>query len=264
MQQPAIPARHPLAVDVDFLAQIGSQSRALADAAEANLDADVEHCPGWTVRDLLEHLREVQWFWALIVERRLQDAPSGQGEFAEVHPSRLPDDGLISAFRAGARHLVEVLADADPAQSVWTWAPARQDIGFILRHQVQEAAVHRWDAEHAASREVSLDARMSVDAIEEFLTYSVANSVETPDQPRPALGGAFVLRASDLPACWVVEDGSKPGTVAFRRDGDPSDLPVISGTASDLLLWLYGRRELYVEAAAADLIARFTALRFTD
>jgi uncharacterized protein (TIGR03083 family) len=264
MRHASVPERHPLAVDVNFLVQIDAQSQALADAAQQNLDANVEHCPGWTVRDLVQHVREVQWFWALIAERRLQKPPSGKGELADLRPTPLPDDELVPAFQAGVRHLVEVLDDADPAEPVWTWAPARQNIGFILRHQVQEAAIHRWDAEHAAGRDVALDTRMSVDAIEEFLTYSVSNSDDTPDQPRPSLAGAFVMSALDLPAAWIVHDGAEPGTVGFRRDGDPSGLPVVSGTASELLLWLYGRRELFVEPDASDLIARFIALRFTD
>ena len=49
----------------------------------------------------------------------------------------------------------------------------------------------------------------------------------------------------------------------FARGAQPG-LPVLSGTASDLLLWLYRRIELPVPAGAAELIDRFHALGFTD
>ena len=47
----------------------------------------------------------------------------------------------------------------------------------------------------------------------------------------------------------------------FSR-GVSGDLPTISGTASDLLLWLYGRRQL--DGDDTELIARFRGLSFTD
>jgi hypothetical protein len=64
---------------------------------------------------------------------------------------------------------------------VWTWAPTNQTIGFITRHQVQEAAVHRWDAEHAAGRSASLDAALATDAVEEILIYSVSTAFDHPN-----------------------------------------------------------------------------------
>ncbi len=39
---------------------------------------------------------------------------------------------------------------------------------------------------------------------------------------------------------------------------------MLEATASDLLLWLYGRRELDTSALPADLLARFRELSFTD
>ena len=251
-------ALHPAAAGLDYTAQIALQSAALADAADGNLSAPVEHCPGWTVADLVRHLLEVQWFWAMIAERRPSEPPSD-----DDRPAPPPEDQLIERFRAGALNLVEVLRHADPQAPCWTWAPTQQNVGFIQRHQVQEAAVHRWDAEHAAGRAVALDVPASVDSVEEFLTFSVVTPDDPLDPPRPDLAGAFVLRATDVEAAWTVADGSQPGTVRFDRGVEP-DLPVVSGTASDLLLWLYGRVELPVPAEATELIGRFRALTFTD
>jgi hypothetical protein len=135
---------------------------------------------------------------------------------------------------------------------------------------VQEAAVHHWDAEHAAGRDIALGTAMSVDAIDEFLTFSMATADDPADDPRPNLDGALVLAASDAGVEWTVTDGSLPGTVAFTAGPAQPDLARVAGTASDLLLWLYGRVPLPVTAepagqpAAEQLVARFRALSFTD
>lgn len=249
---------HPAAAGLDYVAEIALQSAALADAAELDLAAPVEHCPGWTVADLVNHVLEVHWFWATIVEHRLSAPPPD-----EARPAGPVQSELIDRFRTGALHLIEVLRQADPAEQVWTWAPSQRNVAFVQRHQVQEAAVHRWDAEHAAGRAVSLDVPVCVDSIEEFLTFSVASVADPADPPSPSLDGAFVLRATDADAAWTVSDDDQPGTVRFERGARP-DHPVLSGTASDLLLWLYRRVELPVPAGAGELIARFTALTYTD
>ena len=44
-------------------------SEAMVRVSESALDAPVEHCPGWNVRDLVAHIADVQWFWADIIER---------------------------------------------------------------------------------------------------------------------------------------------------------------------------------------------------
>lgn len=248
---------HPAAAGLDFAAEIALQSAAFAEAAEGNLAVGVEHCPGWTVADLVNHLTEVQWFWALVVEQLPSTPPEGE------QPARPVDDELLPRFRAGALHLDAVLRSADPAARCWTWAPQQQDVGFVLRHQVQEAAVHRWDAEHAAGRDVQLPTAASVDAIEEFLTFSISTIAGYQKQDGARLDGGLVLAATDADAAWTITDDSQPGTLRFTRGGQP-ELPVLSGTASDLLLWLYRRIELPVPAGAGELIGRFHALGYTD
>jgi uncharacterized protein (TIGR03083 family) len=258
---------HPAAAGLDFVTEIARESNAFAAAAERDLSAPVQHCPGWTVADLVAHLTEVHWFWATMAAERLS-APPGE----DRRPARAEADDLIPKFRAGARHLVDVLASADPAASVWTWAPSEQNIGFITRHQVQEAAVHRWDAENAVGEAQPIGTAAAIDAIEEFLTFSVASESDHPDQPRPDLDGRLALIASDANASWTVYDGSLPGTVSFSRDAT-EDLPALTGTASDLLLWLYGRVETADltttspqgdAAEVSELLARLRALSFTD
>ncbi|MEO7259740.1 MAG: maleylpyruvate isomerase family mycothiol-dependent enzyme [Jatrophihabitantaceae bacterium] len=255
-----------LAARFDMVTEIAQHSAGLAKAAEANLNAPVEHCPGWTVADLVWHLTGVHWFWSTIVAGLLRAPPED-----EQRPDRPDPDQLVSRFSAGAEHLARVLAAADPAAPCWTWARTQQNAGFVRRHQVQEAAVHHWDAERAAGSDIALGTAMSVDAIDEFLTFSMSTVDDHPEVPLPNLDGPLVLAASDAGLDWTVTDDSLPGTVTFSTGTADLGRPRVTGTASDLLLWLYGRVPLPVTAGGSDsqpaaeqLASRFRALAFTD
>jgi uncharacterized protein (TIGR03083 family) len=243
-------------LDFDPLRAISDHSSGLATAAAGYLGELVEGCPGWRVADLVRHLTEVHWFWATIVEELLQEPPP-----ESRRPAPAPDGQLLDVFRVGADRLVSVLAAADPKAPCWTWAPAQQDVAFVVRHQVQEAAVHYWDAARAAGAEASIDPPVAADAVEEFLTFSVSSEADPADPPRPALGGRLVLSCSDWDAAWTVQDGAVPGTLVHLR-GAGAGAPVLRARASDLLIWLYRRVELPVPDRG--LASRLRGLCFTD
>jgi uncharacterized protein (TIGR03083 family) len=241
----------------EFLAAIARHSAGLADAADGNLAAAVEHCPGWTVADLVHHLTEVQWFWATIVEERLTAPPE-----AARRPARAEPDRLIRSLRSESERLVRALAAAPAGDRVYTWAPAQQDVAFITRHQVQEAAVHHWDAAHARGDGVVIEAWIAADAVEEFLTFSVSSDADPAEPPRPRLDGTLGFRA-EAGQSWTVSDGQAPGTVTWTRGADEGT-PTIAASAADLLLWLYGRIDVDTSGVAPEVVARFRALCFTD
>ena len=241
----------------EFLAAIARHSEGLAVAAGGNLAAPVEHCPDWTVADLVHHVTEVQWFWATVVAERLTAPPE-----AGRRPGRAEDDALIASLRAVTGRLVQVLAAAPAGDHLYTWAPAQQDVAFVLRHQVQEAAVHHWDAAHARGDDALIEPAIAEDSIEEFVTFSVSSDADPAEPPRPALGGSFGLRA-ESGGSWTLSDGRVPGTVSWTR-GIDLDLPTLAAPAADLLLWLYSRVEVDTSAVADDLLGRFRALCFTD
>ncbi len=243
------------------LTALAAHSAGLADAATtpAGRAAAVEHCPGWSVADLVAHVTGVQWFWATIVEERLSAPPA-----ESRRPPRAPDDGLADALRDATDRLVRALDGSDPTDACWTWAPGRQDVGFVLRHQVQEAAVHHWDAAHASGGSVTIAPAVAADAVDEFLTFSLSSEEDPADPPRPALDGRLLLRATDTGDTWLLHDGSTPGTVALDRDAEPDRVSEVAAPAEDLLLWLYGRRAADTGAVPGGLADRFRALIFTD
>jgi uncharacterized protein (TIGR03083 family) len=243
---------------INLLEAISEHSFGFAAAAEGNFDAKVEHCPGWTVFDLVEHLTEVQWFWATIVDERLTSPPD-----ESRRPGLVKREELITTFELGVDRLIRALHGAHPDDHVYTWAPSQQNVAFITRHQVQEAAVHHWDAAHAAGVDLDIETSVAVDAVDEFLTFSVSTGNDPADPPRQPLGGTFALRCTDADHSWVLFDGSTPGTVAFEANA-PADVPAITATSSDLLLWLYGRVSLGSSDVAPAMLERFRGLCYTD
>lgn len=234
----------------DCLAAITSHTHGLAAAAGGNLDARIEHCPDWSMADLVWHLSQVHWFWNEIASRRPLIEPDDL-----VRPQRPSDEGLLAGLLAGVEILTGTLRSADQQAPCWTWGQ-EENVWFITRHQVQEAAVHHWDAVNAgAGDRWSMDPVMATDAVEEFLTHSVAN----PRWPMPdaePLGRRF-----DLPGTgFAVTDGKVPGTLELSRD------QAGNSDGATALLWLYRRLpdEQVVPSEDPGLIARFRAFTFTD
>jgi uncharacterized protein (TIGR03083 family) len=260
----------------DCIAAIEKHSGGLAAAARENLDRRVEHCPDWDVADLVWHVTNVHWLWSTIAAERLSAPPD-----ESRRPSRPPRDQLVAAFERGAQRLTDVLRAADQTAACWTWAPQQQDVAFITRHQVQEAAVHHWDAANAAGRSVlEIDPDVAVDCVEEFLTFSVSSDDFPAEPPRPPLDGAVWICACATSGkeepTWLVTDGDRPGTVTWQRVPAgaeaagllPAGVPTVGGHADPgaVLLWLYGRTAHPFEggwSGDGTVLDRFRGLTFT-
>lgn len=235
----------------DCLAAITSHTRGLAESAADNLAARIEHCPDWSMADLVWHLASVHWFWNEIATHRPLNEP---GDL--IRPDRPADDDLIDTLLAGVDVLTDTLRAADQTAPCWTWG-LEENVWFITRHQVQEAAVHHWDAVNAAGGTWSMDPVIADDAVEEFLTHSVAKS-RWPVPDADVLGTRFGIPGTGLTVC----DGAMPGTLDWSREGSAE--PHDPATA---LLWLYRRLpDDGVVDAAVDplLIQRFRAYTATD
>ncbi len=243
----------------DCIAAITQHSAGFAQATRGDLDAPVEHCAGWSVADLVYHLTDVHWFWATIVEELL-DAPPEESR----RPPRVADADLVDAFTSGALHLVEVLRDADQSAACWTWAGWQQDVAFVTRHQVQEVAVHRWDAVRAAGGGLRFDPEEAADGVDEFLHFSVASDDDLYTPVTPPLLGTLAVRATDVDQAWTLTDGARPGTARVSAGVQAAGVPVLEAGAGELLLWLYGRLDLDTSAVPADLLGRFRGICFTD
>ncbi len=134
---------------------ITTDSQLLAAAAGRDLTARVPSCPGWSTADLVRHVLEVHRSWSRIVA-------DGRTE-PDWRDEPVPNDAdLVRELLAGALRFADVLGRTDPEQPCWTWGP-EQNAGFVQRFQVQEAALHRWDAEQAVGTPAPITTDTPVD-----------------------------------------------------------------------------------------------------
>ena len=234
---------------MDHLAAIRREcDRFYAIANDAEPALGVPSCPGWSIADLVWHLGEVHWFWTAIIEARA-GAPE---EVESKKPSRpTAYNDLLTWGRLQADRMVDVLtATADDVQ-VWTWALDESDhcVGFIRRHQVQEAAIHRWDLQNAATPVAAdpIEPEVASDSVDEMLAVSLPWSVRA---DKPILGTVH-LHCTDTEGEWFVHTDGRVERVHAKGD------VAIRGAASDLLLALYKRVGLdTVELIGNDALAR--------
>jgi uncharacterized protein (TIGR03083 family) len=218
---------------MDYLPSIRQDSNLFYDTAlAADPTGGVPCCPDWKVADLVWHLGEVHWFWGTDIEQRATDWESVE-KGKPSRPGTYPE--TIAWGRSQLDRLLHVLESTPDDVTVWTWAPheSAHNVAFIRRHQAQEAAVHRWDMQSAASSgaPAPIDAEVASDAIDEFLTVSLPFGVN----PSKPLSGSVHLHCTDVAGEWFIErDGRVDRAHAV---GDVA----LRGTASDLLLALYDR-----------------------
>ncbi|HWS32772.1 MAG TPA: maleylpyruvate isomerase family mycothiol-dependent enzyme [Actinoplanes sp.] len=218
----------------DLLPLIESRSAALRDAVAAAPDrtARVPGCPDWALTDLVAHLGAVHRFWAATVA----DADDSRAPSAERIGDREPHGDLLEWSAASTELLLAALRDAGPESPSWAWwsdSGAPLTAAAVARHQVQEAAVHAYDAQETIGRAEPLPAAVAVDGVGEFLSVGLASLGAWPH--RPARVG---FQAIEGPS-WTLDlspAGAKEGPAA---SGDP--VTRIQATASDLVLALYAR-----------------------
>jgi uncharacterized protein (TIGR03083 family) len=199
----------------DYLAHLRADVDAvLGVLASAELTEPVAACPGWTVRELVEHLGSVHR-WAADIVRT--GAPSPLDEEHGI-------EDLASWFAEGAAGLIDALATADPASSCWTFTSARTR-GFWLRRQALETVVHRWDAERALGEPGEIAPTLAADGVSEVVDLMTPRQIKL--ERMPPLPVTVELHATDTGDDWLLGDGSPDGRV--------------EATAETLLLLLWHR-----------------------
>lgn len=234
---------------MDFLDAIRRESDVFyATADTADPTARVRACPDWSIADLVWHLGEVHWFWGTIVETRATDSD----DVEKLKPPR-PDGfaDLLAFGRSQADRLLSILEQNDVATGVWTWAQNDSDhtVGFVRRHQVQEAAVHRWDLQDAATNGAAdpIAAEVASDSIDEFLAITMPWSI---NEKKP-LRGTVHIHCTDTAGEWFI--GSDGRVEPIHAKGDVA----LRGTASDLLLTIYKRLPIdTIEVIGDDQLGR--------
>lgn len=185
-------------------------------AVPSNLELDVPSCPKWNMGDLVVHLGFVQAFWARNLLARNADAALRDGR-DDVAPG---DTELAAWFRSCSAELLRALEEVGEDAACWTWWGEPATSSAVARHQVQEASLHRYDAQLALGAPDPLDTDVAEDGFDEFLTVHGEELHASP-------GTTVVFRATDVARVW--------------RVGTGPEVAEVTGTVSQLVLALHGR-----------------------
>jgi len=196
-----------------MLTELRRELDAFRDCLHDDLSAPIEHCPGWTLYDLADHMgRGNLWVATAVREKR-----------SEFPADAAPRDGLVAWFEDTSTAMLDALA-ADPDTEAWTFAPTRT-VGFWRRRRLHETIMHRWDAEHALGRVTPIDPALAADGVAEVFALFAPRMIKRGKAREPEV--AIRLRATDTGESWDYGPGEPVAELA--------------ATAEDLLLMLWGR-----------------------
>src|SRR4051794_16773302 len=235
MQPPAMLSR--LAVDGAALSAAAGE----VDAA-GRLDDPAPTCPGWTVRDVVEHTAVVYAHKATIIGGSLDRPP------ADWPPTFTYDD-VREFYDEQLHRVMEALRAHDPATTVWTWYPPEQNVGFWIRRMMQETVIHRADVESAIDRRPEVPDDVAVDGINELLELMVCNDEEDFYEGHvPGQGQRVAIAAADSE--WTVTLG--PKIASFTRQADADADASLRGDGGPVLLALWNRLPYSAVTATGD------------
>jgi uncharacterized protein (TIGR03083 family) len=216
---------------MDQIAQLRTEGEALLVAARsAGIDAPIEHCPGWTMQRLVSHTAKVFQRPTVVVAEGLMQPPANDRftQFAR-------DDSVFDQYAEVLDELVDALTGAVPNAPSWNFTGEDLTNSFWVRRMCNEAAVHRWDAQHAAGAADGFAPELAVDIIDEllFILMPVLSATKN-----PTLSASFHLHCTDTDGEWLTSftDGV-PVTLREHAKGQLA----VRGPASSLCLWAWNR-----------------------
>lgn len=200
------------------------EAAAFAGATAGAMDTPVPACPGWDVRQVVNHLGRVhRWVTGMVRTRA-----TARAEF----PPRPP---VVDTewFVEGATELASALEEAGPDVPMWTMA-AGGTSRFWFRREAVETAVHRVDVQQATGPADAVETELALAGIDEALDVFLS--------PRAGgLGGSVHLHTTDSRhGEWIVRDDPGGSGLLVGHGHEKGDV-ALRGTAGDLLLWLWGR-----------------------
>jgi uncharacterized protein (TIGR03083 family) len=219
----------------DLLTTTAADGRELLTTAEADWSQPIPHCPGWDAGDLVGHMGAILAWMARIV------TTGERVSRRDREPAPVDRDELAGWYSAHLDRTLDILTSTDPETPTWTFS-SRGDsrVGWWRRRLAVELAIHRWDAQHAASLDGGpppspLVGDVAGVGIEEFVIEFLPGLLaqDTAD----GLTGTLHLHATDGESEWWIDLGARADALAGHIKADTA----VRGTRSDLLLWLTNR-----------------------
>ena len=234
----------------DHLRLIDDRSAAFraAIAAAPSLDvrvltSDPHATPDRTLFDLVQHVGIGRRKSAAIVAAGPADAPPEQSAWMDGAGAPRERDALLTWWAESVDRLTSTLRAAGPDRGCWTWwddSPSPQTSGAWARRQVPELAVYTYDALCTVGASEALPAEVALDGFDDCQFTLCATTAAWPHEPavvdyHATEGRSWRLRL-DRDGARVIRLGS-PAAEADPHIVDAS----ATGTASDLVLFFYGR-----------------------
>lgn len=232
-----------------YRAQLEVESARLAATPPDDLTRPVPHLPGWTVHSVVGH---VAWIERWVTQCLAADSDKPPSRAGVGEPPVGPDvltwyAEAAAGLRAALDHL-----DLDAIHPTWTGPrPGR----WWLRRVCHEVAMHRWDAQAAGHEPAPFDAALALDGVDELLEVYVPTRLRY--EALGATGQTIHLHATDIDGGeWLLHLG--PDALTWEVGHAKGDVAA-RGTASDLLLFLWGRigTDRLEVFGDADLLARW-------
>jgi uncharacterized protein (TIGR03083 family) len=220
-------------MDKDFYLEcLKDDAAAMVTAtSDADLNAPVPSCPGWSIADLVSHTAEVHYSWTENVSRGIVDL---DGLKARPPFQPAPRDQLVEQLRSGAERLIATLSAADPDDAVWNWSSTQpKTVAFVPRRMAHETSVHRWDAQSAIGRPEPIHSELAADGIDEFFYVQLPEEDAPPPDP-----GTVHFHRTDGRGEWFVTMAADGVTV---RDEHAKGDAAARAPSSDLVLMLWRR-----------------------
>lgn len=222
-------------VDHDAFIDHLEQDLSIIDGLADDLGRAVPTCPGWDLGRLIGHAGRVHRMALAVLETgSMVPAPADQ---LEKPPA--DHDGLRAYYRASAPRLVKVLRETPEFLACWTFLGGPDEAAFWSRRMAHEHAVHRVDAQLAVGTAAPIPTDLAIDGVDEY--FLLTNVRKLPSVPDFDLGGTVHLHATDGDGEWMLT--SVNSKLSIGREHGKGDA-AIRGTASDLLLGLWGRIDL--------------------
>lgn len=220
-----------------LLTAVEREGQALLTAAGSDPSAQVEHCPNWDAQALIDHLGNVWSFMATQIEAANPE-----------RPTRPDEDGAPAAQHLA--RLVQLLSTTDPSTPCWNWCPDdTRNVGWVLRRMAHENAVHRWDAENAKGEATGIETELARDGVDEILDVAWRYQNKGPVTGYPT--ETLHLHQTDGDGEWLLS--AINDQLVVSREHAKGDAAV-RGTASDLVLLVWGRRQPDVEVFGEETV----------
>lgn len=228
----------------DLLRLVDERSAAFgaAVAATPSLDVQMPTHPARTLFDHVQHVGMARRKAAAIVAAGPADGPPEESAWGGGTGAPRERGGLLDWWAESVEHLERVLHEAGPDRSCWTWwadSPSPQTSGEWARRQLHEIAVHTYDVQLAGSAPQPIPEKIALDGFDDCQFTLCATTVAWPHDPaivdyHATEGHSWRLRLS--------HDGAQVAHLASDagQDRDTADASA-RGTASDLVLFFYGR-----------------------